>query len=418
MGDQKGFWPKHGWLLGVLVLLSLAVGLLATLPAQAAADDSSTVAIHYLNTNGQPIAGQTAGQLSGEPTSQISAADWQSVQRNIKGYTFSHAETNGTTVAPETMTYGGLRAGLNLIYKQDTGTVSISYVDPNDRAIHNTATTAGELGTNYTTTPPTITGYTVKGIAAGSAPASGQYTAGTVNVKYVYTANQPAVETGKVVVKYLDIFSKSLHADTVISGPVGTGYQVSPLNIPGYSNPQIVAESISPAGTYQEGTLTVIYVYHRDGNPPEVEFTSIVAQYQDIYGHDLTEPILISGTEGSEYHTTQLSFPGYIFEGITSDSAAPSGRFPESWPLVITYVYKKSGQTSNQSTSSAGTEAAKIVQTVSQTKTPANTPTNTATGRLPQTDEMTGMTSVLLTILGVVLLGGSVILYRKVNSRD
>ncbi|MFT8410630.1 MAG: MucBP domain-containing protein [Schleiferilactobacillus perolens] len=501
-GDEKGTFAKEG---------TTVTYVFTKTPAQV------KVPVHYLDADKKTIAGQTDGELSGVPTDKLSAADWATAQRTIDGYTYSHAEVDGKTVDPTTLTYADLSTGLNMIYTKNApveknGTVIANYVDENGHPLSNAVTQTGKVGDPYATEQLVINGYTFKQMAAGSAPVKGQYIDGTLTVTYVYAPNTPAEQYGTVITRFVDSTGTVIRDQVSTTGKVGTSYTTSPVTVSGYTYLRVASGSAQPSGQYINGTLTVTYVYQKN-TPPVTQYGTVIAQYVDDQGNTIRTAITTSGLVGTNYTTGQLTIPGYTFKQVASGSAATSGLYvngtltvtyvytkdtapiPEtskviaryvdengtaihdeivttgkvgdpystdqllikgytyqqlaagSAPIygvytkdtqIVTYVYSKidtggetpgTGDDGDKTPGTGGESGDKQPTTPTKpgqgggttggTTSPVETPTGNSEaarkGQLPQTDEDEGLTSMLLTILGVVLLGIAAVSYRKLR---
>ncbi|MCI1891848.1 MAG: MucBP domain-containing protein [Schleiferilactobacillus harbinensis] len=475
------------------------------------------VPVHYLDADKKAIAGQTDGKLSGVPTDKLSATDWTTAQRKIDGYTYSHAEVDGKTVDPTTLTYADLSTGLNMIYtknapEEKNGTVIAKYVDENGHDLSKAVTQTGKVGDPYATAQLAIDGYTFKQMAAGSAPVKGQYIDGTLTVTYVYAPNTPVEQYGTVITRFVDSTGTVIRDQVSTTGKVGTSYTTSPVTVSGYTYLRVASGSAQPSGQYIHGTLTVTYVYQKN-TPPVTQYGTVIAQYVDDQGNTIRTAITTSGLVGTNYTTGQLTIPGYTFKQIASGSAATSGLYvngtltvtyvytkdtapiPEtskviaryvdengtaihdeivttgkvgdpystdqllikgytyqqlaagSAPIygvytkdtqIVTYVYSKidtggetpgTGDDGDKTPGTGGESGDKQPTTPTKpgqgggttggTTSPVETPTGNSEaarkGQLPQTDEDEGLTSMLLTILGVALLGVAAVSYRKLR---
>lgn len=76
-------------------------------------------------------------------------------------------------------------------YTVPKGTVVVKYVDASGKSISDSLTLEGEVGTSYSTSAKTISGYTFSKVSGN---ADGNYTSGQITVQYIYTKN--ASDTG------------------------------------------------------------------------------------------------------------------------------------------------------------------------------------------------------------------------------
>lgn len=71
-------------------------------------------------------------------------------------------------------------------YTVPKGTVVVKYVDASGKSISDSVTLEGEVGTSYSTSAKTISGYTFSKV---SGSANGKYTSGQITIQYIYTKN-------------------------------------------------------------------------------------------------------------------------------------------------------------------------------------------------------------------------------------
>ena len=137
--------------------------------------EQGTVTVHYVDDQGNTIAPD-------QVLTQDVGSDYTTEQKEIDGYTFKEVTGNPTgtvTAEAQEVTY---------VYTADKaaqGTITVHYVDENGTAIAEPTTMTGDEGSDYTTTPRTIDGYT---LIKTPDNASGKYTAGNLDITYIYQA--------------------------------------------------------------------------------------------------------------------------------------------------------------------------------------------------------------------------------------
>lgn len=346
MRNPRGLNARHRWFIGIGVLFGILSILFSALPVQAsvneaandngqavATDATGTVVADFDDENGQPIAGHPQAWMMRDVGSKYT---WNPPV--IPGYTYKGLAPGS---APVTGVITNDVQFIKFVYTKGAvtkGKVTTNFVDENGTPIHDPVTTTANSGTQYTTTPAVIVGYTFKGLAPHSAPAAGQYTDGTLQVTYVYTKNAPVVTNGQVVTKYVAQNGQPLHAATTISGKIGTDYTTKPLTIAGYDKPQLAAGSAPTTGKFSTKTQTVTFVYQKTVTP--VQHGTVNAQYVDVQGHAIHSAITTKGVAGTKYATSQLTIPGYTFKQMAKGSAAASGVY-DAGATTVTYVYGK-----------------------------------------------------------------------------
>lgn len=206
------------------------------------------------------------------------------------------------------------------------GTVTLSYLDENGEPLREVETLTGPVGDPYSTEQLDFPGYDF--VRVEGAP-SGTYGPEPVAVTYHYK-KQPAVETGTVVVSYVDENGTELRDAITLSGDVGEAYSTEQLSFPGYEFVRVEGE---PSGSYTAESISVRYHYSKQ--VPAATGT-VVAEYVNHQGAALREPITTSGEVGDAYETKQLTFDGYTFDRVVG---APSGTITDA-QITVTYVYR------------------------------------------------------------------------------
>lgn len=138
-------------------------------------------------------------------TETVKNAAWPGVLMTSLGDGLYKYEVPSNITAPRVIFYNssscrypadsqpGLLLSGNMIYEngswttyvpETTGTVTANYVDTDGNTIANAVTTTGAVGTSYTTSAKTISGYSLSSVQGSE---SGTYTSGTITVTYTYT---------------------------------------------------------------------------------------------------------------------------------------------------------------------------------------------------------------------------------------
>ncbi|MDO5689934.1 MAG: MucBP domain-containing protein [Tissierellia bacterium] len=285
--------------------------------------------------------------LGREEITQNTGTTYSTAAKVISGY---EAGTHRTTSAASS---GPMIEGIHIViyeYEKTSdpstvmGNLVVKHIDATTRAeIAARVTGEGEVGTSYTTTPKTISGYTVGDVPAN---ANGTYAEGVTTVTYEYTRNTdtPSYQDGIVVVKYVDEEGNEIALRAQMSGAIGDDYSTEAKNISGYT---VGENPINASGKYGEGVLNVVYVYAKTADvAPEVEGTIVVKHVDatsgdEIFGRDET-----SGKMGTTYSTEAKSITGYG-EGVhDTASSATAGTYSEGIQTVI-YKYTRTSDPSD-----------------------------------------------------------------------
>ena len=134
-----------------------------------------TVNVKYVDEDGNEIA--TSKTMTGNVGDSYTTS-----AVSVSGYTLKTTPSNASG------TYKSGTTTVTYVYSKnsvvDKGTVNVKYVDEDGNEIASSITKTGEVGTSYTTSAKTISGYTLKTTPSN---ASGTYKSGTVIVTYSYT---------------------------------------------------------------------------------------------------------------------------------------------------------------------------------------------------------------------------------------
>ena len=216
------------------------------------------------------------------------------------------------------------------------GTVKVKYVDEAGNEIATSKTLTGDVGSSYTTSAETVSGYTLKETPNN---ATGKYTTSTITVTYVYSKSSitpPPVEEGTVIVKYVDESGNEIASQTTKTGEVGTSYTTTAKTISGYT---LIQEPSNATGTYINSTITVTYVYSKNGiTPPPVEEGTVTVKYLDASTNaELKPSITKTGEVGTSYTTVAQTIAGYTLVSTPSNA---TGTY-KNGNIIVTYYYNK-----------------------------------------------------------------------------
>ncbi|MGT2847412.1 Sgo0707 family adhesin, partial [Streptococcus massiliensis] len=229
-----------------------------------------------------------------------------------------------------------------------TGNVDVKYIDEDGNVLEGPTQvkTNAPVGEDYTTSQKTFDGYEFKSLSSDSAPANGKVTEGDSHVVYVYKKKTPAPQpkTGNVDVKYIDEDGNVLEGPTQVktNAPVGEDYTTSQKTFDGYEFKALSSDSAPANGKVTEGDSHVVYVYKKKTPAPTPKTGNVDVKYIDEDGNVLEGPTQVktNAPVGEDYATSQKTFNGYEFKGMSSDSASASGKVTEGDSHVV-YVYKK-----------------------------------------------------------------------------
>lgn len=202
----------------------------------------------------------------------------------------------------------------------------VRYVDEAGRELAPSDVSDGTVGDVYDTTARVIPDYELVAVPANAAGTLGE---GTTEVVYVY--RPVPVQTGDLLVTYVDETGKELATPDTDGGPVGQEYSSAAKAIDGYT---LVAVEGVPDGRLVEGTTTVVYVYRP---VPAPKVGDLVVRYVDEDGHEVAGTEHTPGTPGDEYTTDAKTVDGYT---LTTTPQNAAGTLVEG-TIEVEYVYTK-----------------------------------------------------------------------------
>jgi hypothetical protein len=278
-----------------------------------------TVTTNYLQNNDSKK--QEDGSKLADSTTQSgdSNSNYSTSKKDFTGWHLTSTPTN----ASGTLT--NYDVTVNYIYDRDPETVKVKYVDEetgND--ISNPTTLNGYYGLSYTSSPKSITGWTLSKTPNNT---SGTYSKSNADIIYQYKRN-----TETVTANYLannDInkneFGQKLADSVTQKGGFGTNYTTSAKDILGW---HLLGIPTNQNGTYQESNPDVNYIYDRD---PE----TVTVKYVDTKGNTLAKSNTLIGYYGLDYQTYPASIDNYHLTAIPTNA---TGKYSNG-PITVTYIY-------------------------------------------------------------------------------
>jgi len=183
------------------------------------------------------------------------------------------------------------------------GKVLVIYEDENGNEIKRDQV-SGKVGTDYNVNITDVPGYT---IVERPESTEGKYTEETIELK-VKLEKIPE-KIGKVLVVYEDENGKRVKWDE-ISGKVGTEYNVSITDVPGYT---IVERPENTQGKYVDGTIELKVKLEKIPEP--VKTGKVVVIYEDENGDEIRREASI-GVVGEDYRAEIKEIDGYTIVEI------------------------------------------------------------------------------------------------------
>ena len=269
-------------------------------------------------------------------------SNYETTQKTFDGYKFKRM---GEFSADAT---GKVEEGTkHVVYVYaKTGNVDVKYVDTEGNVLPGGEVTPvktnEEVGTEYGTTQKTFDGYHFVKMDVKSAPAAGVVTAKDQHVIYVYEKDTTPVQPkGNVDVVYVAEDGTVLEpqSDVAKDAELGTVYSTEQKKFKGYTFSHMGQYSASPAGTVEEGTKHVIYVYTKN---PEEKKGNVDVKYITTNGKVLEDVTSVkeNAPVGEDYTTEEKTFDGYHFIGMDKTSDPATGVVAEGTKHVV-YVYEK-----------------------------------------------------------------------------
>ncbi|MBC1826769.1 LPXTG cell wall anchor domain-containing protein [Listeria seeligeri] len=203
--------------------------------------------------------------------------------------------------------------------------VTVHYLSDKGDIIATEDVLTGDIGEEYTSSPKTIPGYTLKTTPTN---ATGEFTAEPQSVTYVYTKDIEVAQP--VTVNYVDTTGATIAKSETFNGNVGDTYDSAAKDIDGYTLTTMPANA---SGTLTKDAQTVMYVYKL--NP--ITAGQVTVNYLDNAGNKIADSVVLTGNMGDSYTLTPKTIDGYTL------SASPTTENGLFMPAAQTfdYVYTK-----------------------------------------------------------------------------
>lgn len=249
-------------------------------------------------------------------------------QKNITGYDFQKVTDNASgTFSDEAQTviYTYVKHVDPLPPVREGQPVIVQYQDANGHKLADDFVINGVLGTPFSTSPKTFTGYDLKTVVGAT---TGVLTTVPQIVTYVYAKiAQP------VTVHYQDENGKLLADDVSFTGHVGDSYFAQQKDIPGFNFIKVIGQ---PTGVLGDTAQTVTFVYQRAAIPV-VAGKPVTVHYQDAQGNIIAPDVILNGNIDESYITNEQQINGYKFQKVVG---SPTGHFTDA-EQTVTYIYQK-----------------------------------------------------------------------------
>ena len=293
------------------------------------------VIVHYVDTEGNVLA--KIVELSGE----VEAA-YNTEAKEIPGYglvTIPDNKTGVFTEKTQEVTY---------VYSKDEdtplpglkeGTVIVKYQDEEGNPLAEITTLTDKIETAYITEAKDIEGYTLKERPTN---AQGVFTEEEQTVVYIYSQDvkvlpDPIIETGTVIVHYVDTIGNTLSEVETLSGNIEASYETVLKEIPGYTFVNVIGNTTG-AFTTEDQEVTYVYEKIEETMSPDKETQgTVTVVYEDGSGRLIEPSVVTKGDIGTEYHVTPKEIPGYVLKETKGNE---DGTYTEE-NQTVTYVYER-----------------------------------------------------------------------------
>ena len=298
--------------------------------------EKGVLIVQYQDETGHPI-------LNSEVTIDEVDKDYETIQKDIEGYTFKEVQgdvkgkyVDGIT----TVTY---------IYAKNAepvtlGKLTIHYQDEKGQPLADSVTKEQPIGTSIPLEllNKSIENYVLKEIKGFT---SGIFTEKDQELTVIYRKL-----TGKVIVNHISDSGKVLENPILMSGDVGSTYESAKKEFKGYAFKEVLGKS---TGTYTAEPQIVTYVYSNKA--------TIRILYVDEKGTELVPSEQKTGIIGDKYETEAKAIDGWTLKETPKNA---KGNYQEK-EQTITYVYlkdnKSGGNTESDNTGNGGENTNSVI---------------------------------------------------------
>ncbi|QNN60359.1 MucBP domain-containing protein [Erysipelothrix inopinata] len=238
----------------------------------------------------------------------------------ISNYTFNHIENLGNALFTKE------HQVITLVYDKviKNGNLTVNYQDIDGNTIRPTKIMTGSIGSTYTVSIDMIDGYEFVKFVGNNI---GLFTEQQQEVIVQYRKIVSSI--GKVTIEYRDETGTPLKPNNVLSGEVGTGFEVDIPEIDGYKFKEI-SNPGNNTFLVEDQIITITY------NKLLTEGTVLV-NYHDMLGNQIKDPVTLTGVTGSSYKVEAPIIDGYQFKEFQGNF---EGTFTAS-NQEVTVVYDK-----------------------------------------------------------------------------
>lgn len=264
----------------------------------------ASVTVNYKDTEGKELTQPETitGKVLDKYTTQ---------SKTFYGYDLTAIPDNATgimTEKPITVEY---------IYRLKDSSVIVYYLDDEGKELAQSETITGKVFDEYNTQQKDFYGYELTVIPDN---AFGSMTVDPITVNYIYR-----LKDATVTINYLDEEEKALADSEIITGKVFDEYSTQQKDFYGY---ELTAIPDNATGAMAIDPITVNYVYR-------LKDATVVVNYLDENGNQLTNSETITGHVFDEYKTTEKDIEGYKLKTVPDNAF---GTMSEK-TITVTYIY-------------------------------------------------------------------------------
>ncbi len=276
------------------------------------------VTVKYVDQDGKAITdanGDTTETLTGDV-----GDDYQSVHKDIAGYTATVGEDNQTgkfTDTPQMITYHYTKIPV------PAKNITVNYEDAEGNQLATSETLTGNVDDPYATVKKEIMGYAFKKVANDNA--TGTFSEAAQTVTYVYA------KIGKdVTVNYVDADGKKLAESKTLSGNVGDKVNAEEAKVAGYA---MIKTNATADDVFTDDAQIITYHYAKIGK-------DVTVNYVDVAGKELATSKTLSSNVGDKVNSEAVKVDGYA---MVKTNATADDVFTDD-AQTITYHYAKIGK--------------------------------------------------------------------------
>lgn len=265
---------------------------------------NASVIVNYLDENGNKLA--DSNTITGFVFDK-----YNTVPKDLYEYDLIETPDNYTGTMMEN------NIVVNYIYALKPAAVTVQYITEKGEPLSDNIIITGKIFDEYNTQQKDFYGYELTVIPDN---AFGSMTVDPITVNYIYR-----LKNATVTINYLDEEEKALADSEIITGKVFDEYSTQQKDFYGY---ELTAIPDNATGAMAIDPITVNYVYR-------LKDATVVINYLDENGNQLTNSETITGHVFDEYKTTEKDIEGYKLKTVPDNAF---GTMSEE-TITVTYIY-------------------------------------------------------------------------------